>query len=102
MDILDEAFEVVDLLLSPDSNGIRAGDEVAKRMTGMLARYHVLKTRMNDGLSAQAWTNLVTFYDFDHSVFLASDLDALAHRRLSLDDELKAGNVSFGFDVFNL
>ena len=77
-------------------------DEVAKRMTGMLARYHVLKTRMNDGLSAQAWTNLVTFYDFDHSVFLASDLDALAHRRLSLDDELKAGNVSFGFDVFNL
>ena len=77
-------------------------DEVAKRMTGMLARYHVLKTKMNDGLSAQAWTNLVTFYDFDHSVFLASDLDALAHRRLSLDDELKAGNVSFGFDVFNL
>ena len=77
-------------------------DEIARRMTGMLPRYHVLKTRMNDGLSVQAWTNLVTFYDFDHSVFLRSDLDALGSRMKTLDDELKKGDVSFGFTVFNL
>ena len=77
-------------------------NEIARRMTGMLPRYHVLKTKMNDGLSAQAWTNLVTFYDFDHSVFLGSDLDALGYRLKTLDDELKAGDVSFGFKVFNL
>ena len=76
--------------------------EIAKRMVGMMPRYHVLKARMDDQKSLQAWTNLVTFYDFDHSVFLASDLEALGRRKTMLDDELKNGNVSFGFDVFNL
>lgn len=32
MDVVGEAFEVVDILSAEDSNGIRSGDEVAKRM----------------------------------------------------------------------
>ena len=58
--------------------------------------------KFDDEISRRAWTNLVTFYDFDHSVFLKSDLDRLSARESRLDDEIKAGNVSFGFDIYNL
>ena len=75
---------------------------VAKRLGDMLPKFHVLQQRFNDDMSQRAWTNLVTFYDFDHSVFLQSDLDRFATREKSLDDEIRAGDVSFGFDVYNL
>ena len=75
---------------------------VARRLGDMLPKYHVLQQRLDDEMSRRAWTNLVTFYDFDHSVFLKSDLDRLAAREKLIDDEIKAGNVSFGFDVYNL
>ena len=76
--------------------------KIARRVGDMLPKYHVLQKKLNDDISRKAWTNLVTFYDFDHSVFLKSDLDELAKRENLLDDELHAGNPSFGFDVYNL
>ena len=75
---------------------------IAVRLGDMLPKFHVLQKRLDDEVSQRAWTNLVTFYDFDHSVFLRTDLDRLAAREKRLDDELRAGDVSFGFDVYNL
>lgn len=76
--------------------------KIATRLAAMLPRNHVLQQRLDDMISQRAWTNLVTYYDVDHSVFLKSDLDALAEREKTLDNELKRGDVSFGFDVYNL
>ena len=76
--------------------------KIARRVGDMLPKYHVLQKKLDDDISQKAWTNLVTFYDFDHSVFLRSDMDELARREKSLDDELHAGDPSFGFDVYNL
>jgi len=75
---------------------------VAQRVAGMLQRYHVLQQPLDDEISRRAWTNLVTYYDFDHSVFLRSDLERLSARELSIDDELKSGDVSFGYDIYRL
>ena len=75
---------------------------IARRLGDMLPKFHVLQRRLDDEMSQRAWTNLVTFYDFDHSVFLKSDLDRFALREKSLDDEIRAGDVSFGFEVYNL
>ena len=75
---------------------------IARRLGDMLPKFHVLQRRLDDEMSQRAWTNLVTFYDFDHSVFLKSDLDAFAVREKTLDDEIRAGDVSFGFEVYNL
>ena len=63
---------------------------------------HILQRRFDDEMSRRAWTNLVTFYDFDHSVFLKGDLQKLAKRDRRIDDEIRSGNASFGFDVYNL
>ena len=76
--------------------------KIAKRLGDMLPRYHVLQKKLDDDISQKAWTNLVTYYDFDHSVFLKSDLDALSAREKRIDDEIHAGDPSFGFDVYNL
>ena len=76
--------------------------KIARRLGDMLQKYHVLQQKFNDDISQKAWTNLVTFYDFDHSVFLKPDMDELAKREKSIDDELRAGDPSFGFDVYNL
>lgn len=76
--------------------------KIARRLGDMLPKYHILQKKLDDSISQKAWTNLVTYYDFDHSVFLKSDLDELAKREFSLDDEIHAGNPSFGYDVYNL
>ncbi len=76
--------------------------DIAQRLAVMLPRRHVLQQPFNDEISRRAWTNLVTFYDFDRSVFLKSDLEKFAARELALDNELKAGDVSFGYDVHAL
>ena len=75
---------------------------IAQRLGDMLQKSHVSQMPLNDEVSRRAWTNLVTFYDFDHSVFLKGDLDRLSLREKRLDDEIKAGDVSFGYDVYNL
>ena len=76
--------------------------KIAKRLGDTLPRYHVLQQPMDDEISRRAWTNLVTFYDFDHSVFLKTDLDRLAAHELTIDDELRNSDVSFGYDIYNL
>ena len=75
---------------------------IGRKLSDQIAKAHVSQMKFDDDVSRRAWTNLVTFYDFDHSVFLKSDLDRLAQRENNLDDEIKAGNVSFGFDIYNL
>lgn len=76
--------------------------KIAQRMARMLPRYHVLQQPLDDEISRRAWTNIVTYYDFDHSVFLQSDLDVLAAHELTIDDELVDGDVSFGYEIYNL
>ena len=76
--------------------------KIAKRLGDSLPKYHVLQRPMDDEISRRAWTNLVTFYDFDHSVFLKSDLDRLAAHELTIDDEIGNGDISFGYEVYNL
>jgi len=80
----------------------KADGHIGLRLGDMLPDRHISQMRLDDEISRRAWTNLVTFYDFDHSVFLKSDLERLARRDTRLDDEIKSGDVSFGFDVYNL
>ena len=76
--------------------------KVGKRLGDMLPKYHVLQRQLDDEISQRAWTNLVTFYDFDHSVFLQSDLDGFARWQNRIDDAIRDGDVNFGFAVHRL
>lgn len=76
--------------------------EVGRRVAAMLPRHHVLKQPFADAVSQRAWTNIVTFYDIDHTIFLRSDIERLSSRMFTIDDELKSGDVSFGYAVHAL
>ncbi len=76
--------------------------DVAQRLAVMLTARHDLRHALNDEISQRAWTNLVSFYDSDRSVFLKSDLEELAKHEKTIDDELKFKDPSFGFDVYKL
>ena len=76
--------------------------KIGKRLADSLPKYHVLQQPMDDEISRRAWTNLVTFYDFDHSVFLKSDLDRLAAHELTIDDELEKADIAFGYEIYDL
>lgn len=75
---------------------------IAQRLVSHLERKHVLRQPFDDAMSQRAWTNLVTLYDADRAVFLRKDLDTLATHTFTIDDELKSGDVDFGFEVYKL
>ena len=76
--------------------------KVAEDFVAMLPRCHVTHRAVDDEISQRAWTNLVTFYDAAHMIFLKTDLDRLAVHEKTLDDELKRGDVSFAYELNKL
>ncbi|MBR4354483.1 MAG: carboxy terminal-processing peptidase [Kiritimatiellae bacterium] len=86
------------VLLAPQNYYGRIGRQVGN----MLHRLHISQRPIDAEMSQRAWTNLVSYYDVDHSVFLKSDLDELAKREKTLGAELRRSDVSFGYDVYNL
>ncbi len=75
---------------------------VAQRAVQMLQSYHVLQRPMDDEMSRRAWTNLVTQFDYSHSVFLQEDLDFFAPMQTRIDDALLSGDVSFVFNLYEV
>jgi len=71
---------------------------IAKRVAAMLPAYHVTQQQLVD-LSPRAWTNLVTMYDYNHAVFLQSDLDQFEAMKTKIGASLAAGDVAFAYDL---
>ena len=76
--------------------------EVAQKVASVLPAVHLLQRPLNDEISQKAWTNLVNSFDFDHSYFLKSDVDALTNMQFRIDDAVKAGDVSFPFEIYRV
>ena len=72
---------------------------IGRKVVGILNRKHILAHPFDDEMSRKAWSNLVTQCDYSHSVFLQSDLDAWEPMQTQIDDALREGDVSFGYDV---
>ena len=75
---------------------------VARRLVSMLERHHVLQQRFDDEMSRRAWTNLVTQYDPAHMIFRQDDIAQFARMETGIDDALKSGDVSFGYEVYRV
>ncbi len=76
--------------------------EIAKRVVRQLSNDHLLGERFDDRLSAVAWTNLVDSLDFDRTLLTLEDLQKLEPQRDKIDDMLRAGDVSFGYNLMHL
>lgn len=76
--------------------------EIAKRVVYQLNTSHLSGERLNDRLSAVAWTNLVDALDYDHTLLTQEDLTKLTPLQDQLDDLVSKGNLQFGYDLVNL
>ena len=74
--------------------------ELARRLADIIPACHVTDMRLDDGVSAKAWTNLLSSYDATRCIFLKSDIESMEPMRTRIDDAMRAGDVSFGFDVY--
>lgn len=76
--------------------------EVAQKTARVLSAAHLLQLPLDDTISQKAWTNLLNQFDYDHSYFLQSDIEAFANMQVKIDDAVKAGDVSFPYEVYRV
>jgi len=91
--------ETAPTLESTDVRPLPHYGRIARKVVGALDRKHLLAHPFDDEMSRKAWTNLITQCDYSHSVFLQSDLDSWSAMETGIDDALRAGDVSFGYEV---
>lgn len=75
---------------------------IAQKVARLLPASHLLQLPMDDAISQKAWTNLIESLDGDHSYFLQSDINGFTNMLFQIDDALKAGDVSFPYDVYRV
>ncbi|WP_123659052.1 carboxy terminal-processing peptidase [Salinisphaera japonica] len=77
-------------------------DKIDKEIVRELQHDHYNKIGLNDAFSSEFLQAYLDDLDGTHSVFLAQDVERLRDKYGdSLDDQLKNGNLTAAFDVFN-
>jgi len=76
--------------------------DIAQKVARVLPAAHLLQHPIDDEISQKAWTNLINSLDVDHSYFLQSDIDAFTNMEFRIDDAVRAGDVSFPFEVYRV
>lgn len=74
----------------------------AKEVVSELSKRHFNKRRFDDLLSAQFLDAYLQRLDGNKSLFLKTDITDFDKYRYRLDDTFRAGNLSPGFQIFNL
>lgn len=76
-------------------------EQEAQLIVQVLDRAHYRKLPINDSLSAVVLTSYLESLDPYKAYFLQSDIDSFEQYRHRLDDDVKAGNLSAAFDIYN-
>ena len=84
--------------LSPDAHHGRA----AKLLALNLPLRHLSREPLSDRVSSNALSIYLDLLDFEHVFFLQSDIDDFSQHQFELDEQLKAGDLSFAFRVYNV
>lgn len=75
---------------------------IAQKIARVMPKMHLLQFPFDDRISAIAWTNLLTSYDFDRSFFTDADVRKFESMRFRIDDAIKDGDVGFGYEVYRV
>lgn len=84
--------------IMPKENHGKIGQEIANA----LRFYHYKEPSINDSLSLHLFDEYLEILDPQKAYFLKSDIELFSKSKFQLDDQLKAGDVNFAFDVFNV
>ena len=83
--------------LSPEDVHARTARHIVERLQG-----HYRQMRFDDQLSGKVFERYLRDLDPNRIYFTAADISAFDRYRTLLDDQLRRGDLSAGFDMFNL
>ena len=75
---------------------------ICRRYAKLLSSRHFLQKPLDENVSAQAWTNFISYLDYDRSYFLQEDIDSFRKWRTKLSSCLVNGDFEFPMTVFKL
>lgn len=84
-------------VIQPEKNH----DEINKRVTRILSRYHLKQFRLNDSLSSLIYNNFIESLDRNKMYFLKSDIEKFDKYSEKFDDFLYSGNLKVPYEIFN-
>ena len=75
--------------------------QTAQLVTQLVPRFHLHHPKIDDEASVKIFDGFLKLLDQGKMYFLKSDIDSFTPHRLTLDDEIKAGDVQFAYTVFD-
>lgn len=76
--------------------------EIAKSVIQQLESQHLSQEVFGDEHSVKAWQNLIDALDPDRMLLTQQDLQSFEAKKTQIDDMMKQGNLSFGYDLMTL
>ncbi|MEW5250838.1 carboxy terminal-processing peptidase [Microbulbifer sp. 2201CG32-9] len=73
----------------------------AREIVGKLEMLHYNKLKLGNDMSGHLWDKYIDALDPTKSYFLASDISEFRDHRTLLDDELRKGEITTGFAIYN-
>ena len=90
--------EVAATPAKPDANQAR----IAKLLANSLPVLHLSHAPCDDTVALSAFDIYLNSLDYEHSYFLAPDVERFRARATELDDQLKKGDTAFAFEIYDL
>ncbi|WP_413449744.1 carboxy terminal-processing peptidase [Erwinia sp. LJJL01] len=75
---------------------------VSERVTSRFTRSHYRQFDLNKDFSVKIFERYLNLLDYSHNVLLESDIAQYADKKTTLGDELKSGQLSAFYDLYNL
>ncbi|WP_299585825.1 carboxy terminal-processing peptidase [uncultured Microbulbifer sp.] len=73
----------------------------AREIVGKLEMLHYNKIKVGDEMSEDLWDEYIDALDPTRSYFLSSDINEFREWKTTMDDQLRAGEVKAGFEIYN-
>lgn len=74
----------------------------ARIVAESLPRVHLSRMPFDDTIASNALERLIASFDYDHTVFMRSDIDLFRGRAATLDDRVADGQLAFARSVYDL
>ena len=75
---------------------------VSERVTSRFTRSHYRQFDLDKDFSVKIFERYLNLLDYSHNVLLESDIAQYANKKTTLGDELKSGQLSVFYDLYNL
>ncbi|WP_070963399.1 carboxy terminal-processing peptidase [Vibrio sonorensis] len=77
-------------------------ETASKRVTSRFTRSHYKHFNLNDEFSQAIFDRYIGMLDFNRNVFTQTDIDSFGKYAIGLDDQLKSGDNTFAYELYNL